>query len=360
MTWLTWRQLRVQSMLVLAAAGALALALVLTAHGLRTAYRADLATFIDQLQFQKFDGFLYVAGLVAVLSAPPVIAAFWGGPLIARELETGTHRLVWNQSTTRRRWLAMKLAVTGAIAVAVCGLLGLVVSWWSSPIDRAVAAGHGSGRFSLPRLDPVVFGARGIVSIGYVVFGLAAGVALGLLLRRSIPAVAVTLVVVAAAEILVPRLVRPHLVSPAVENVVISRDNLQGIQIQGSPNDRTSGPVRLTVRSGSAGDWGLANETVDSTGRVASTLPSWLGTCLREKVGAPPDPSQGTTKTRAPGRDALEPCFARLASEGYRQHVTYQPARHFWSLQLRETALLLLLAGLLVGFCFWRIDRDVS
>jgi hypothetical protein len=266
--------------------------------------------------------------------------------------------LVWNQSTTRQRWLAMKLAVTGALAVVVCGLLSLVVSWWSSPIDRAVAAGHGNGRFSLPRLDPVVFGARGIVSIGYVVFGLAVGVALGLLLRRSIPAVALTLVLVTAAEILVPRLVRPHLISPVVANVVISTQNLDGIQIRGGPNDRETGPVRITVRAGGPGDWGLANETVDSTGRVPATLPSWLSTCIRENVGVPR--TQGATKATAPGRDALEPCFTRLASEGYRQHVTYQPARSFWSLQVRETALLLVLAGLLIGFCFWRIGRDVS
>ena len=35
-----------------------------------------------------------------------MIGAFWGAPMVARELETGTHRLVWNQSVTRTRWLA--------------------------------------------------------------------------------------------------------------------------------------------------------------------------------------------------------------------------------------------------------------
>ena len=357
MTWLTWRQVRLQSTMVLGAAGALVLALVLTAHGLRTAYRADLATFIDQLQFKQLDGFLYVAGLISVLSAPPVIAAFWGGPLIARELETGTHRLVWNQSTTRQRWLAMKLAVTGAIAVGICGLLSLVVSWWSDPIDKAVAAGHGAGRFSLPPLDPVVFGARGIISIGYVVFGLAVGVALGLLLRRSIPAVALTLVLVAAAEILIPHYVRPRLVGPVVQNVVISTENLRGIQLQPGVSRQTDVPVRLTVRSGGAGDWGMANETVDKAGQRVSVLPGWFAECLRSRIGAAP--ANPANKARS-DRNDLQPCFTRLTAEGYRQHVTYQPARHFWSLQVRETALLLAIAGLLMGLCFWRIGRDVS
>jgi hypothetical protein len=357
MMWLTWRQLRVQSSVVIGAVAVLVLALVFTAHGLRSSYSANVQTFIDQLKFKQLDSFLYLAALVAVHSVAPVVGAFWGGPLIARELEAGTHRLVWNQSITRHRWLAMKLAVTTGIAVTVVGLLSLLVTWWSGPIDRAVAAGHGAGTFSLPRMDPVIFGARGVVAAGYVVFGIAVGVTVGLLLRRSIAAVALTLAVVVAAEILVPHLLRAHLVSPVVANVVISPENLNGIQIQGGPNDSASGPVRITVRAGGPGDWSLANETVDTTGRVPSTLPAWLSTCIRENIGAPP---QGTTSARGPARDVLGPCFTRLTAEGYRQHVTYQPARNFWSMQVRETALLLAIAALLVGLCFWRIGRDVS
>ena len=358
MTWLTWRQLRLQAMVVIAAAAALVLALLLTAHGLSSSYSADVKAFIEQLQFERFDSFLYLAGLVAVLSVAPVVAAFWGGPLIARELEAGTHRLVWNQSTTRYRWLAMKLLVSGSIAIGVAGLLSLVVTWWSTPIDKAIAAGHGSGTFSLPRIDPVVFGARGIVVIGYVVFGLAVGAAVGLVLRRSIPAVALTLVVVAVAEIVVPHFLREHLVAPVTTDVAISTDNLRGIQIHGEPGQAPGGPVRLAVQAGGAADWGLANETVDTRGVVAA-LPSWFGDCVSAHIGPPPP--EGVTKARTgTRRDELQTCFARLTSEGYRQHVTYQPARNFWTLQIRETALLLALAGLLVGFCFWRIGRDVA
>jgi hypothetical protein len=355
MTWLTWRQLRLQSTAVLGALGALGLALLLTAHGVRDLYHADVAAFIDQLQFQRLDSFLYLAGLVVVLSAAPVIAAFWGGPLIARELEAGTHRLVWNQSTTRKRWLAVKLLVAGGVAVVAVGSTSLLLTWWSSPVDRAVAAGHGAGRFSLPKMDPVVFGARGVVAIGYVAFGLAVGVTLGLLVRRSVAAVAITLVLVAAVEILMPRLVRPHLVSQAVTNVVVSTENLRGIQIAG-PNERARGPVRLTVRAGGAGDWGLTNETVDRAGRVTTALPAWFAECLRTHIGPAPDPSNEARSSR----NDIQPCFTRLAGEGYRQHVTYLSARSFWSLQLRETALLLVLASFLIGFCFWRLGRDVS
>ena len=359
MIWLTWRQLRLQSTVVLVAAVALALALVVTAGGLSSAYTADLQGFIDQLSFKSFESFLYLAGLVAVHAAAPVIAAFWGGPLVARELEAGTHRLVWNQSTTRHRWLAMKLLIAGGMAAAVVGLLSLVVTWWSSPIDKAVAKGLGSGRFSLPRIDPAIFGARGIVTIGYVLFGLALGVALGLVLRRSIAAVAVTLVLVAAAQILVPQLIRPHLAGAVSENVVISTENMDGLSIGGSPGMR--GVARIEVRGGAPADWSLSNHTVDGAGRTQATLPASFSTCVGDRLPGPPMlDGGGTTKVQTRGRDALQACFNALAAQGYRQHVTYQPARNFWALQVRETGVLLLLAGLLVWFSFWRIGRDVS
>jgi hypothetical protein len=50
---------------------------------------------------------------------PAFIGAFWGAPLIARERETGTLRLAWTQSITRRRWLGTKFAAIGACTVVV-------------------------------------------------------------------------------------------------------------------------------------------------------------------------------------------------------------------------------------------------
>ena len=56
---------------------------------------------------------------------------------------------------------------------------------------------------------------------------------------------------------------------------------------------------------------------------------------------------------KAQGPDTLDACFTRLNTEGYRQHLVYQPASHFWPLQWAELALFLALSGLLAGFCFW-------
>jgi len=50
----------------------------------------------SQLQSQYGQTMLFLAAGFGLV--PALVGAFWGAPLIARELETGTHRLVWNQS----------------------------------------------------------------------------------------------------------------------------------------------------------------------------------------------------------------------------------------------------------------------
>ena len=37
---------------------------------------------------------------------------------------------------TRIRWIAVKLGVVDLASMAVVGLFSLMMTWWSSPIDR--------------------------------------------------------------------------------------------------------------------------------------------------------------------------------------------------------------------------------
>ena len=113
----TWLQFRAQAVVV---AGALAL-LAIAAAGL----------------LHRDDGTVRLWLGVLVLVAPGLIGMFWGAPLVAREFEEGTFRLAWTQSVTRTRWMAVKLAVVGLASMAAAGLLSLVVTWWSGPLDRA-------------------------------------------------------------------------------------------------------------------------------------------------------------------------------------------------------------------------------
>ncbi len=141
-----WLQARTQ---ILVAAGGLAIVAIVVAltgphlHHLYDVNVAHCATRGDcdiaKPAFLKNDKQLmsWFGGVLLVV--PAIIGLFWGPPLVARELETGTFRLAWTQSITRSRWFAMKLAVVGAAAMAVAGLLSLMATWWASPIDTVNA-----------------------------------------------------------------------------------------------------------------------------------------------------------------------------------------------------------------------------
>jgi hypothetical protein len=117
---------------------------------------------------------------------PLLTGMFWGGPLIAREVEQATHRLAWTQSVSRGRWLATKLGIYLLGATAVAAALTQVMTWWFAPIEGV--------EDDFGRLNPDVFDFRGIVPIAYTLFAFALGAAAGAVFKRTVPAMAVTLV----------------------------------------------------------------------------------------------------------------------------------------------------------------------
>lgn len=85
------------------------------------------------------------------------VAVFWGAPLVAREYEERTHLVTWGQDVSPLHWLAGKcLVLCGAQTV-----LALVLDW---------------------------------EQVGVTLCGFALGVLTGALLRRTVPAMALTLV----------------------------------------------------------------------------------------------------------------------------------------------------------------------
>jgi hypothetical protein len=162
----------------------------------------------------------------------------------------------------------VKLGLVGLAAMVTAGLLSLMVTWWAGPIDHAasladgsvqVAAGGAAGLhgsfFVLARLEPVIFAARGVAPLGYGPFAFALGVTAGVLLRRTLPALAVTLAVFVVIQVLVPNLVRPHLIQPVhvttplnVRNLSISLVNNGGsVGVQFASH--SSGPARGYCRT---------------------------------------------------------------------------------------------------------------
>jgi ABC-type transport system involved in multi-copper enzyme maturation permease subunit len=336
MIWLSWRQFRTQAATLYAAVAACVLVAVITGSGLpRTSANVfDLLTPGDRR--------LYFTGLIVMALVPALVGAFLGAPLVARELETGTGRLAWSQSVTRTRWLATKLGLTAlAVAVAV-GALSLAVTWWAAPLDGAASSTRGS----LPsRLTPVSFAMRGVTPVAYAVFALLLGVAIGMVLRRSIPAIALTLAVFTFVQIAMPFWVRPHLLRPTTQLVTISPDTMAGLGF------RDSDPVPTIEVQSPPGSWVLSDRTVDSAGRVVP-LPASFVQC----VPGPPGPGV----TEAPVTEVkprLDSCLTQLSAAGYRQQLVYQPASRFWPLQWAETGLFLALSGLLAWFSFRRLRR---
>ena len=119
------------------------------------------------------------------------------------------------------------------------GLLSLLVTWWAGPIDDAIAAGNDDGTLlGFPRIATPIFDARGIVPIGYTAFAFVLGVTSGAVLRRTVPAMAVTLVVFVAVQIAVPPLLRSHL-GPTKTMTTITAQNLVGLMAAGP-----DGPVQ--------------------------------------------------------------------------------------------------------------------
>jgi ABC-2 family transporter protein len=224
MIWLTWRQFRVQAIVAGAALVVVAIALLGTephlvslfdSNGLatcRTTCGTDAANFINQVKGRGTE-LIFYGGVFLVYAVPALIGLFWGAPLVTRELESGTFRLAWNQSVSRVRWIVVKLGLIGLAAMATAGLFSLMTSWWASPLYQA-ALKSGENELSINKLAPPLFGATGIAPVGYAAFGFALGVTAGVLIRRTIPAMAVTLAIFAAIQIFWPALVRQHLIPP--------------------------------------------------------------------------------------------------------------------------------------------------
>ncbi|MHA6758046.1 transporter [Streptacidiphilus sp. PAMC 29251] len=343
MIWLTWRQFRTQAM---AASGILAAVAVLycctgqnlhqmfDSSGIATcrtaaACSAAQSAFLDRVKGDTLYPILYFVGIGGSYLAPAGIGMFWGAPLVARELEAGTFRLTWNQSTTRTRWLAVKLGVIALAGMALAGLLSWLITWWSGPIDRADAL-PGYNPQAIPnRFNPLIFGARDILPVGCAAFALVLGVAVGLLIRRTLPAMAVTFAVLVAALVVLPMNVWPHLAAPD--------HTVTALRTSGGPGthfDQEGDRMTVSMAVNIPGAWVLSTQTVDPAGRPFT---------------GPVTPACAATNATP------QACFASIDRLNLRQVVTYQPAGRYWRFQWSEAAVYLMLAGALAVFCVRRI-----
>ncbi|MFG2089082.1 MULTISPECIES: ABC transporter permease subunit [unclassified Spirillospora] len=338
MIWLNWRQFRLQSL-----AGAIGLALIAgyllflgmdirdahDAYRSRCADPAGCAQAASQFQSSYKNTLLFLAAGLGLI--PVVIGVFWGAPLIAREMELGTHRLVWNQSVTRRRWLIGRMAFVGLAAMALTGLAALLLTWAASPYDSVAS----------DRFGAVEFGARNIAPIGYAFLAFTLGTAIGLFVRRTLPAMAITGVVFLVVQFTVPNLVRPHLIPPEKTTLPMTVQTINQAKNLGSI---TGAPVIGGLRvPGAPGAW--ISETSPLRTADGQTLSeSTFNDCL----DTPPKSGAGGTF----GDAAV--CLSGL---GLHVDIEYQPGSRYWPFQFAETGLYLVAGALLTAIALRRVRR---
>jgi hypothetical protein len=312
MAWVTWQQHRAQLVAGLGLLTALALAAIGTHVPISDAYRHDalpdcLPPSVRpgcDLIVAHFQGeFGRWATAVRVLAVLPVLAGlFVGAPLLARELELGTYRIAWTQAITRRRWLLSKTALLAAATVLAAGLSSALVMWWRHPFDTLQG-----------RMAPSGFDVEGLVVPAYAVFALAVGVLAGLLLRRTVAAMTVTLVVFAAARLIVLTFLRPNFLAPLHRTV-------------------------LPTETGSrAGDWVLSDTLVDAGGRQISAAREGLAVLHAQQANIDP--------------------HTYLVTLGWKRVISYQPAGRFWTFQLIEAGIFVTLSTAIVLVALWLVRR---
>ena len=106
MTWLVWRQHRHQAYLAAAALAAFAVLVLVTGGQIASQYHSALSScaashgcgnLANTLTLGTSPALAVLVTLTVVV--PCLLGVFWGGPLVAREFETGTSQFAWMQST---------------------------------------------------------------------------------------------------------------------------------------------------------------------------------------------------------------------------------------------------------------------
>jgi hypothetical protein len=193
MLWVAWRQHRAQAAGATAVAAAIMVYAVTVGVVIRNAAEGSgLADCLaeggacDLLTMELLRRFDRPVGLLNfTIYLPLLVGAFFGAPLVARELERGTHLLAWTQGVTRSRWLLTRVAVTAAGIVVSMTVLAAGIGWLHHEYyGRAgMPLGLSTSQFDLHDLTPA--------ALALATFGI--GVTAGVLLRRMLPAMAVSM-----------------------------------------------------------------------------------------------------------------------------------------------------------------------
>jgi len=280
----------------------------------------------EQLRHQGFvsygagPGLSLTAALFQVIA--PLLGAFVGAPVLARELETGTFRFTWTQGFGRARWAVAMLAPLAVGVAVLAGAFGFLFSWCYGPqID---------GQYVLSPLAGTTFDLRGITLAAWSLVAFAIGVVAGILIRRVVPAMFATLVAWGGLAVATGALLRRHYESPIVTNKLTLPP---GAWVKSQQWTRDGKPVSLS--------------TVDQVLRQIGATQNAPG-----HLSQIPGSGSGIKGNTSPAQYLLH--------HGFTQLVTYQPASRFWPFQWIEGGWLLALSLLLMGTAVWLVHRRAA
>ncbi|MGX1886403.1 ABC transporter permease subunit [Streptomyces sp. NPDC055287] len=231
-----------------------------------------------------------------------LVAAFVAGPMVARDLESGTYKMLWTQSMTPRSWLTAKIAVPAVVVTVGVTVLAGAYRWtWAY-----LAEGEG-GFSTLTWYDPLTYGSIGPVAVAYALLAVAVGALAGLLVRRTVVAMAVATLTTGTIWLIIAAFLRPFL-----------------------------WPMRTAT-----GD--TAKEAMVTTWRIEDGMLTASG----ERLGWEP----------CFGRPELSPPQCMADRGGVTDFADFHPASHFWPLQLVETGIVLGVAALATVAAFSVLRR---
>src|SRR5262245_46169719 len=185
--------------------------------------------------FGDYQNVIFIGLLLLVL--PMLVGMFWGAPLVAREIEHGSHRLVWTQSVSRRSWAVTKIGLVSIAVFVITAIYAAMLTWWITPVIET------SGQ----RFTYIFFDIHGFVVFGYVVFALALGVFAGAVTGRLLPAMAATVVGFIGVRLVV---------------MLAARDRYMATETRGLPRLDTGYP---TMRNDLNNDWIVATRAGTTT-----------------------------------------------------------------------------------------------
>jgi hypothetical protein len=305
MAWVTWRQQRLTLAAVVAVLGAVSVYLLVT--GLQIHHES----FVP---FGAGPGLTLSSVLFQVI--PPLIGAFVGAPVLARELETGTFRFAWTQGFGRARWTVATLAPLALAVTLAAGAVGFLFSWCYGP--------HINGKYVLSPLAATTFDLRGVALATWTLVAFAIGAVAGILIRRVVTAMLATLVAWSGLAVLTGVFLRPHYEAPLVTSKL---DLPNGAWVMSQQWTRAGKPVSLSVVNQALQKIGMTEFSPGQISQIPGSNPGSVS------------PTQ------------------YLLHHGFTQVAVYQPASRFWPFQWIEGGWLFVLSLLLIAAAVWLVHR---